>query len=401
MGYTQNLEDSLYEYMGGSDEDFTSDDVVDFINNPDTFRDFGEGLKLLTRKYMPASCNETEENFLKNKAAEAGIELTRNTVKNWYKGTRPKKGEQSREHMYKIGFALGMNIDDTVYLFKNIYLDKPFNMRSYVEFIYFYCINNGYDYKHARALIEAVEPESLRKEKDLTVYTEIITNTAKVLSSDDEVLEFIFSHRHNFQINNRSAERVLNSLLSEIRATKEEEIDWKNNRVKDSDTDKSYVIREIAHTRYKDGRDNSILAKYKSISSVETMLDVITGNMRGDSTTESGKSIFKNANLPKEITNRFPMKKSFSAKIENLSSEEIRKMIILLFSYKYWFEMQYLNKETDLDDYQMTLDEKLISCSLQTLYYGNPFDWLFLFCTLHDAPLDCFRDILYECGGAW
>jgi hypothetical protein len=55
-----------------------------------------------------------------------------------------------------------------------------------------------------------------------------------------------------------------------------------------------------------------------------------------------------------------------------------------------------LDIEYDFDDYISQLDSLLFDCNYAGLYYGNPFDWLFLFCAQAERPLDMFRDIIQE-----
>ena len=103
-------------------------------------------------------------------------------------------------------------------------------------------------------------------------------------------------------------------------------------------------------------------------------------------------TVFKNARLPKEIKNRFPEATSFAEK--EPTYESIRKMIILLFSYTFWYQVQWKNVQIDIDDYTEQLNALLNECGMSLLYYGNPFDWLFLYCTVSERPLDTFRDMI-------
>ena len=48
------------------------------------------------------------------------------------------------------------------------------------------------------------------------------------------------------------------------------------------------------------------------------------------------------------------------------------------------------------DDYISQLDALLSETNLPLLYYGNPFDWLFMYCTATAQPLDTFQGILAE-----
>jgi hypothetical protein len=50
----------------------------------------------------------------------------------------------------------------------------------------------------------------------------------------------------------------------------------------------------------------------------------------------------------------------------------------------------------EFDDYTSELNTILTTCGFSPLYYGNPYDWLFLYCTISDMPLDAFREIVSE-----
>ena len=104
------------------------------------------------------------------------------------------------------------------------------------------------------------------------------------------------------------------------------------------------------------------------------------------------KTVFKNAELPKEIKQRFPEAITFGK--EDMTSEEYRKAIVLLFSYYVWYKAEYIQRDYGFDDYYYELDDLLDKCNLPNLYFGNPFDWLFLFCSQDESPLYIFREIL-------
>ena len=104
--------------------------------------------------------------------------------------------------------------------------------------------------------------------------------------------------------------------------------------------------------------------------------------------------MFKNVRLPKEIESRFPEAASFSDK--EPTYESIRKMIVFLFSYTFWYHVQWEQKNFDVEDYTEQLNALLNECGFSPLYCGNPYDWMFLYCTLSDTPLDVFRGILAE-----
>ena len=109
--------------------------------------------------------------------------------------------------------------------------------------------------------------------------------------------------------------------------------------------------------------------------------------------TGTGIISFKNSVLPKEISSNFPQIKSLSESID--SYEELRKVLILLFSYCFWSEGTP-EEGNDYDEYIIRLNLLLQEANMSPLYFGNPFDWLFMYCALNNHPLDAFRGILEE-----
>ena len=132
--------------------------------------------------------------------------------------------------------------------------------------------------------------------------------------------------------------------------------------------------------------------KKEKTASINFIYSVIT-NLK-PSAKRGTTTVFKNARLPKEIKNRFPEAGSFSEKAPTY--ESMRKMIIMLFSYDFWYQVQWENEEFELDDYISQLNALLNDCGFSLIYYGNPYDWMFLYCTLSEMPLDTFRDIISE-----
>ena len=102
--------------------------------------------------------------------------------------------------------------------------------------------------------------------------------------------------------------------------------------------------------------------------------------------------------LLKEISNNFPQPQVLSrlsadAKKE-LTYDEIRKLIIFFYSYWYWERMEAQKSLVELDEFENSLSDLLDEINFSPLYYGNPYDWLYLYCAITDRPLDTFREIL-------
>ena len=164
MEYTEKKKEQLWELHELNDENEENIDIEKvqrFLNDSEMFCSFGENLSRIIREKMPLGAEETPAQFLLKCSKESGVILNRNTVVNWISGgLRPKKGNESRENMFKIAFALNLSVEETYRLFHCVYLDRSFNFRRANECIYYYCINTGRTYQHAQNLLEALHREN-------------------------------------------------------------------------------------------------------------------------------------------------------------------------------------------------------------------------------------------------
>lgn len=330
------------------------------------FRSFGDGLlDMMQLKSKGVIADPLQ--YLAICAEQNGVPLSAiastNTLKSWFSGgPRPKKGESSRRAMFAVAFALNLSPDETAQLFHKVYLDRAFDFREPLDIIAYYCLSQSYHWDKFEALISQVPEES---GTDYTVYTSILENRITGLDSDQALFSFLSSHQNNLSKRNVTAKKWLERLLQKANAFAQNEVSnfWGQDQFGGSDrTSRSFTY------------------------------EVITGVSPSGST--GTVSVFKNADLPKEIKSRFPEAGSFSKK--NPTYEELRKMIILLYSYCFWYQVQHQKVECELDDYVAEMNATLTECGFSELYMGNPFDWMFLYCTLEEYPLDTFRGLLAE-----
>lgn len=368
MRYTEQRENDLFgSWMYESEEDDYSK-VLDVLNTE--FRSFGDGLLSLMEECAGKQIVEPIP-YLKSMCEKNDIPISAigspNTLRNWFSGgARPKKGDTSRKAMFALAFALGLTTEGTARLFQNVYLDRAFNQRNHQEVIYYYCISCGLSFAHAESLIARVHFDEDRP-SDKTMYTSWIAEEAAQSRSDEELLTFIQSHGHNFTLNSIGAKRILQE-----QKEKAHKILQRNNN---------------GHRQLYDPKDYPGVAKTSDSFLYAVMTECSVTGRRGTVTVP-----FKNSTLPKEIKINFPQMKSLSGKTD--SFEELRKTIILLFSFCFWYEAEE-NELTDFyDDYTVQLNALLLEANLPTLYYGNPCDWMFLYCTYMENPLDTFHGIL-------
>ena len=361
--YTEQRENDLFSSWQWNDiNDYTQ--VRSVLDTH--FRSFGEGLVDIMQEKAGFAIEEPMQ-YMCDRAAQQGVPLSAiastNTLKSWFSGgPRPKKGEASRRSIFAIAFALELSPEETAALFHKVYLDRAFDLRDPVDIVAYYCLSKHYQWDRFEAFIANL-PSG--EETDRTVYTSVLRDQISNIESDSALIHFLATHQHNLSKRNVSAKASLERLLEKANtfAQNEANIYWGLEQFEGSDrTSRSFTY------------------------------EVIVG------VSPSGKkgtvSVFKNADLPKEIKSRFPEAASFSKK--DPTYEELRKMIILLYSYCFWYQVQHMHEEIDLDDYIAEMNAVLNECGFSELYMGNPFDWMFLYCTLEDNPLDTFRGLLAE-----
>ena len=363
--YTTQRENDLFSVWQWNDvNDYTQVRNVLGMN----FRTFGEGLTDIMQAKLGENGKITDSlQYLTTHANKNGVPISAiasmNTLKSWFSGgPRPKKSDTSRYSIFAIAFALELTTDETAQLFHKVYLDRAFNFRDQIDITAYYCLSHGYSWTTFESMLQKFPSND---ENEHTVYTGQLGDMVALLDSDEAFYHFIKTHQHNLSRRNLTARNQLDRLLAKAN---------------------SFAQKEVANLGTQEQFEGS------DRSSRSFTYEVITG------LSPSGKngtvSVFKSANLPKEIKSRFPEAGSFSKK--NPTYEELRKMIILLYSYCFWYQVQHQKAEIDLDDYTSEMDAILAECGLSGLYMGNPFDWLFLYCTLEDYPLDTFRGLLYE-----
>ena len=371
--YTEQMEDILFAGYGNLDDDDSSAKTVDFLNSSEGFRSFGDGLLLFINKVDNSITAESAYKYISSCCKEKGMDIndiaTPNTIKSWFNtDKRPRKREQSREDMFALAFALGLSVKETSQLFHKVYLDRAFDLRNVHELVYYYGLANGCSWSKTKQLI--TEADSISGDgKDVTVYTSRIKSDADKLETDEDLLEYINNHQHNFSKKNTAAEMNANKMLSEAKE----------------------IARKEAALPEHEGQFEGRWSHGEEISN-NFLYEIITDYSPSGRT--GTKSAFKNSRLPDEIKTCFPEAASLSDK--SPSYEALRKRIIFLASYIFWFNMQWESGAADFEDYCDYMNNLLLESGMPELYYGNPFDWLFLYCTLSDRPLDTFRDILYE-----
>jgi len=400
MRYTDYMEDKLpWDSYDEENDDYQS--LIDLMNSEDFFRSFGDGLLSFMQEQKPDLTAETAIAYIEACCAETGVPVgdirSTNALKNWFKGgPRPKKGEDSRSSMFALAFALQLTPERTKELFHKVYLDRAFDYRNEKEIIYYFCLQNKKSWADAIRLIESSQSMDTTS-NDYTIYTAQIETDIDAMADEASLLSYIAGHGNNLRKNNLSAKNTKDELIEKALVAIEQETGLITQRNWAEQSKMRKKVREDEEDDSK--RENALYTQFPTLShfadcsahSLNHIYEVITDcSVRGTSGT---KTLFKNARLPKEIQSRFPEAHTLSKK--EPTYEELRKLIILLASYNCWLQAQKKGisiKEYYEDDINAYLDQS----KLPRIYYGNPYDWLFMYCSRTARPLDTFRGILAE-----
>lgn len=386
MQYTKQREDSFWSC------DPDGDDISLVLNVlKSDFRTFGDALMAIMQKKQGYPI-ENPISYIQKCCTERNVPLTAvatlGTLRNWFAGKpRPKKSDVSRSKMFALAFALGLSVDETQDLFHKAYLDRAFNQRNYRELVYYFCIQHSLSFATAEAIISQVNLIDSPSYDATMITKQIISDTDKIVKAD-ELIAYIHSHAHNFSIQYQSAKAIAVKLKTKALLYAQEYV--KHLR----------AMKASSSTRIQEDAKRELKEYFHSvdITSDSFLYATITGQRVNGDRHRTGTTTLPIANteLPKEIKSNFPQVKSLASSLD--SFEELRKVIILLFSYIFWHQTQEHNIDPDdkYDQYTCQLDALLVEANLPPLYYGNPYDWLFMYCTAAQQPLDLFQDILAE-----
>ena len=383
--YTQELENAMWDVVGREyDREYDFAELVAELNSPDFARPFSERLLVFYNDVSGSSFNASEAaKDLRRRADLKGLSMNRGTVNNWFSGgTEPRYGGDDRQRLFTMAFALELDVRQTDKLFQKVFLDAAFNKRNINEFIYLYCIYNKKPMSVAEDLISKTSIINIAAvPADHTVQTQVLAETAMRDAGKNEIIEYILAHPHNFSLNHTAAKKKRVELLDDLRG----------------DVNQKGLARQ-EHERRPELADG----KNKVKTSVDFMLSVLKD---ADFVQKDSKDIILiREKFPqrKEIYNKFPDKQTLSEK--DPSSYALRKDIILLYFFWYWVKdflyRQEHGKERgpgEYDDFVENLRSTLFDCGFSPLYVGNPYDWLFLYCSAcsdRSNPLDVFRGIL-------
>lgn len=406
---TDNAQDSLF-----SIDD--CNEAYQYLQNSANFVSFHTGLTtLMQRCGYTGSSEDVEEKtaYLQQKLAAIHVKITEITVRDWFSGKhRPSLDSRSRKLVYEICFALGASFELVQEFFRQVYFSRSFNCHTIKEAVYYYCLHQNHSYNHALELYETIKtmPETAKFEASAPVYTDQIRNALDNCRSDEEFLAYFSRNKSIFDRWNQRALFYIEEFVRQIRGTKEDigriEAFGKVGTIPDAKTlatppASGLITQEFFMQARHFGRKWTYAKQ--NVTSIDFMLEFIIDPI---------EPVNKKAKLPDIVKLNFPSKKTFS-KILNRSQSEmstsydsIRKCLILLKFYHFWVTLELMmdsgnaaeNPQSDyadyFDDFCEEMPQLLEECGYEELYERNPYDWIFLWASATEQPLESFRGVM-------
>lgn len=371
---------------------FTDDDLENELREVvKSFKTFDKALDsfLLENSYAGDINNvESKIDFLSRKFISAGIRIPRD-IKKWYL----EQKQIDRDTAFTLCFAFDLNQSQTDDFFRRVYQDRSFDLHSIKEAIYFYCITNHLTFQDAEELIDKAPKDSkgqIHPEKEV-LYTGAILEEIQNCKRVDELLSFFQKNIYQFGYNNVTATKYIQKLWEEITnpdglLKKETAINTDNSalRPQDASSDKELSATNVYLSIL--GLNEDDFLRIPSDRSLKPFLD-------------------NNDLMHRQAAECFPERLGIGLvlKGKHVSYNRVRKLLILLLFYSYWAEIATKRKrepyravEGDSERCIDRMDHYLMDVGYPELYYGNPYDWIFLWVMQDEFPLMKFRYYMYE-----
>ncbi len=358
------------------------------------FRSFGEALTAFLVAHGfdgEATRADQKVDFLRRQFREAGISVP-SRMKEWFK-TGKRIG---RETAFQLCFAFGLSVDGTNSFFREVCLERSFDCHSIPEAVYYFCIRNGKSYADARDILSQMPEDrkgNIAADQEI-LYTGTIIDFIDNARDAKELIGFVEDHLAQFGYNNATAVRHIRKRWEEI--SREDGLAYREG-----------LFREAANISGGERQEDYTTVGRKPDSTWRIYAQIM--GLDRYQTTQYGRSLKHllagNDLLPPLAEASFPDRDGIE-KITggvHVSHERIRKTLILLEFYTYWAKASVragtilgTSSPAEAGRCVAQMNSYLLEAGYPELYPGNPYDWIFLWATQDDRPLDAFRDYMLE-----
>ena len=400
---TLKAEDNLFALPEDEEEAVTIG--LEYWFNSNNFSSFSDGL---VEAAISSGYNGRPDDlsgvcqYVLHAADKKGIPLEKEkrNIQNWLNEKNPpSRNTAGRDTVFRICFALGMDLPDVKSFFRKVYWERPFNFRDISECVYYYCFQHGYSYSHAEEILQKVESQQKGKaSEELTRKIPDTIDTFLEEEKDDKFVQYLAQHYESFQIKEKTAAKRIEALLKDCKKCVDDLFDR---------FPETYKLDGINGHFLPDHGDEDDSQK-NSLKGNEKLLNFIYG-IPARTFDEHGNYMKKR--IENDIARAFPLNYArsnlpSSAQLKNILngsvklSDSIRKSLILLDFFQFAANNKLARESSDhsfndfYDDFEAEVNLLLNECGFPEIYLRNPYDWLFYYCASRDDPLAALRDML-------
>lgn len=371
--YTEMYEGRNTEYYGEQiwgthDSDEDEDEVIlwskDFILKMDETDLFKE--KLYNQMQISGYTGNIDNQeaalvYLKNSCSDAGVLIQPQTLKNWVVHGKASTDSRGRKNIFKLCFALRMNLGNTKDFFHKALFTRPFNYKDLYESVCCFCLNTNRRYQDVERLVRIIEglpPQKYNNEWRSTVK---IGSCIEQCRTEDELIRYWCVNSADFERQKLTATEEVMSLFEQC--------------------------KDAARNYY--GDDNW---DYNSADKLLGAMFGINPRVVKDGIRPLCK-VFSESDFPPAIKRNFPQREQIkNIKNGNATDDVLRKALIAFSFFKFFASI----KEPEFEDFEDELNNRLERCGFIQLYWRNPYDWMFAFCATQEEPLIALQRLVEE-----
>lgn len=418
--YTVSMENRIYDVMDlDEDSETCRQQLLEIVSS---FRPLDQVLEdLLIRKGFSGDRDSVDEKyaFARMLFITKGVPVPRN-LKSFLAGTA--RFDRDKKTPFQFCIAFGLTVEEAEVFFRRCCLGRGFDYHSMQDLVVAFGLKKRLSYQEISDLLNQLpdqKPGAIPDSADI-LYTEEIEKNFAVLDEKKDLLIFLRENADRFAYNNATACKNIRELWKELTDPLKGLLNRELNELSDDSVDKT---EEKSGKNVKEKTEENLKGKKKWAE--ETALKQILGLQdktlfKDFSNKRSLKEILKdNPLLHPLAADCFPNRNAVRNILDgkHVSYESVRKLLILLLFYQYWIkkalERQEENKKnrqkkggefkhfwqsagTDGARCLNQIDRYLDEAGYPGLYYGNPYDWLFLFAMVSEEPLPALRGYMLE-----
>ncbi len=327
--------------------------------------------------------------FISQKFCDAKIKIPR-SIKRWF---TEKTGIEKYPTGYQFCFAFNLDIKESNDFFNRVCLSSGIDCHNQKEVVLYYCLKNKIPYENAEETIDWVSENCSVIDGDEVKYTSAIKMEIDRISSIEDLKEYLLNNRVSFYRNKITAMEYVRRIWDEIKGKEGlANIERKEFYFDEQEREKGLGIKNAVL------KERSIPELYNQILGLDS-----PENLKHDK-SGSIKTILKNNPMLCEVAEKdFPdlngLKLINTGKTSKISHVKLRRILILLAFYRFWVKLAIDRKnyeaiDHDADRFLEHINQLLDESGYPELYYGNPFDWIFLYSINMYLPLSAFRDYI-------